>query len=102
MHKHDVVCLMLYIRSLCGHNFLERKRNILRTLGSLADDPCRIQCGVGVGALSEGDGLQHSNIIAVFHDKTAWLLDITDDVKDTRFAHQNCLTRLKEAAIIHT
>src|SRR5260370_34473085 len=50
---------------------------------------------------SEGDGLQHSNIIAVFHDKTAGLVDITDDVNDTRFAHQNCVTGLNSDVILH-
>src|SRR5258706_15075819 len=29
-NKNDVVCLKLYIRSLCGHNFLEGEWDILQ------------------------------------------------------------------------
>src|SRR6266436_8355236 len=70
-YKHDVVRLELRIRSFCSQNFLNVEWDILWALWCLADEPGRIQSRVRVGALSEGDGLQHGNIVAIFHDKTA-------------------------------
>src|SRR6266403_647065 len=100
-NKDNIVCLQLWIRSLCSHNFSEGKRNILRTLRSLADEPGRIQFRVRVGPLSEGDDLQHGNIVAIFHNETAGLVDVADNVNDTRFAYENGVSRLDADIILH-
>src|SRR5467141_290989 len=69
-NEDDVVWLELQIRSLCGQNLLKGEWDIFRALWGLADEPGRIQSRVRVGALSEGDGLQHGNTV-IFHDETA-------------------------------
>src|SRR4030081_2209636 len=75
-NKDDIVCLELHIWSLCGQNLLKGEGNILWASRSLADEPGSVQSGVGIGALSEGDGLQYRNIVAIFHNKTAGLVDV--------------------------
>src|SRR6266403_1518647 len=100
-NKDNIVCLQLRIGSLCGHNFCKGKRNILGTLRSLADEPGRIQFRVRVSPLSEGDSLQHGNFVAIFHDKSAGLVDVADDIYDTRLAHDNCVARLNRHVILH-
>src|SRR6266436_3667834 len=100
-NEDDIVWLELQIRSLCGQNFLKREGDFFRALWGFANEPGRVQSRVRVGALSEGNSLQHGNIIAIFHDKTAGLADLADDVNDARLVHDNCVAGIDSVVILH-
>src|SRR5690242_12176049 len=67
-HKDDVISLQLQIRGLSRHDFLKRERNLLGAAIGFTDEARGIESGVGIRALSESDGLQDSDVLAVFED----------------------------------
>src|SRR5436309_8212533 len=93
-NKDDVVRLELQIRSFCGQNLLQREWDLLRPRRGFSDQLGPIQSRVGTGALSQRKGLQHRNSSVVFHDKTAGLADVADDVNESGLAHNNGVSGL--------
>src|SRR5437867_3144079 len=100
-NKDDVVWLEWQIRSLCCQNLLQQEWDLLRPRRGFADQLGRIQSRVGAGALSQGKGLQHTNSSVIFHDKTAGLADVADDVNESCLAYNDGVPGLDADVIFH-